>query len=667
LRESKRHVEQDIIRFTAVIFISTIINSNEGDAGDETGSQYSSESYSSRSTTASSTVSYARRGEKNENIKEKTEKIDENKDSDSDSENILTLAKKLDILQASFQKPTSPVLKAPRVETMAERLSKHSSVTRAAAMGKKQRKIVVKSSCKISAPVKNHQESVPGNPQNQREESKLRPTSPSKDKAFQRKPFNKTFIPKERTPTCDTAITDNFSWNTVAPTVQYMQSPVSGFIKKTEAEGSLAAVPSSVPLNDGQLRTLMRIRQKATSSHANHLSSAEFIESISTSISIGEDIKKRLERLKFIDGVPTEDELKEQLIQMQESSTSKLSESRNICNSILGVWKNNIDTHLKLANASSQELYDKEFQKPMKIENIFREEFASKQKGNAIGITGATFLTSLKDGTNVPLKPTAVMLSNARKSPRKMSAEKRLETSCRQYDKAEWKRALLIFKENSWFISLIIHIMSYRKKTPSQKIPTNCYIFLGAVQRVLSFGFKITADTCFSIIDQCIKGSQHRETIVYKILHPVLQCASVRPSAFMSWLKQKEYLPSPKHLSDVKKLSRKAYLRASRKSKSFKHALTNVLPALNEEEGDENMRYPHDAGYHPARPSYKTLLDLKITSPSSCQGNLGGFGIVRKFSVSSISDSGDGDDDGISVFGSEMDFDENFSDFGDAE
>lgn len=659
----------------SVICICTIINSANGDTGDETGSQYSSESSSSRSSTASFTVSRARHGnnsndQKNGNSEEKEDKIVGNKDSDSEGDEKLTLAKKLDLLQTSLQKPNSPVLKAPRVETMTERLSKPSSVTRAVAIEKAQSKNVVKSSRQSILPIKIAHQKVPGNPQNEKEVNKLRPTSPlktvcnSKDKPFQRKPFDIKNIEKVSTLGGDRTTTDNFSRDTIASTIQYTQSPIPGFVQKTEAEGSLATMPSNVPITHGQLRMLARKRQNADHKPVKRLSSAEFVEGISASIYVSEDMKKCLEDPQFILGVPSEEELKEELKQMQESSTSKLLESRDICNSLLGVWKNNIDTHRKLTNTSTQELYDKEFQRPMKIENIFRERFACTHKINKIGITAGTFLTSLNNGTNAPSKPTTVMLSNSRKSPRKVSAEKLLENSCRRYNKSEWKRRLVIFKENNWFISLIVQIMSYRKKNSAQKIPTTCYVFLGAVQRVLTLGFRVTAESCLSIIEQCIEGSQHRENVVYKILHPVLQYAGIRPSEFMSWLKQREFLPSPKHLSDVKKMNRKAYSRASRKFKS-KRASTHLLPALNEDEGEEAVRGPHDAGSYPTRSSCKTLLDLKMKSLGSYQSNLGEF--VRNFSVSSIGDIGDSDDDGTSVFGSEMDFDESFSDFGDEE
>jgi hypothetical protein len=136
--------------------------------------------------------------------------------------------------------------------------------------------------------------------------------------------------------------------------------------------------------------------------------------------------------------------------------------------------------------------------------------------------------------------------------------------------------------------------------------------------------------------------------------------------AFLAWLKQRGALPSPKHLSQVKKLHRKLNARhggpMKRKSKRLSHSMiaSSLLPSLNEDEDEDNRAGSVNMRSHGAQISYLNLHDLKSVSPTS---HPSGIGISRNFSVSSFGDT-DADDDGASIFGSECDFDGTLSEFG---
>ena len=115
---------------------------------------------------------------------------------------------------------------------------------------------------------------------------------------------------------------------------------------------------------------------------------------------------------------------------------------------------------------------------------------------------------------------------------------------------------LNIYRRNVWFIATVLQLYKW-KKTKMKEIPVCCYVFLGAIHRLLELGYDISREMCFLLIEKSIEGECHKNAVVYSILQPALNSIGVNAIGFLDWLKEKRYMPSAKHLDSVKKLKMK--------------------------------------------------------------------------------------------------------------
>ena len=84
-----------------------------------------------------------------------------------------------------------------------------------------------------------------------------------------------------------------------------------------------------------------------------------------------------------------------------------------------------------------------------------------------------------------------------------------------------------------------------------------CYVYLGALRRLLDLNIVIEKDMLYKLIKMCYNHEEHKSVITYNVLHIALASFEIDAIEFINWTKDNGYIPSSKLIEQAKKLQKK--------------------------------------------------------------------------------------------------------------
>ena len=483
---------------------------------------------------------------------------------------------------------------------------------------------------------------------------------------------------------------NNFHKDTIAPTLQYTQSTLIGYVQKRSAMGSLGNIPDTIPLRDRQLLDIANKRSKI------NVNSIKTNEEIVKCLQVPKDDDEIVNRLNNIRGIfgrgkaPTLESFENESKKLTEKVNRSIDSSKKTCMELLDSWKSNLESQVKKVRDNNQNMKESRFEKSLKLNP--KNFISENNKPSRID----TFITATKEddqyfgGFILDRKNFTPSKPRAEPSSSKLTNNFRNNRNNKKdQEKISKKLKIMLYIQHKWFISLLVNFMNYKKKHKSKiKVPPACYIFLGALQRIIDLEVPFNQESMYALIEKTIPSELHRSNIVYSMLQPALDNFGVNEIAFMNYLKLKAIVPSAKHLQIVKKITKKqARMAKSLRKKKLRRApsyrqSSALLPSLREY--DENRAYENENENHKEvaevfpidqqnkdmiipqqkTKSYLNLNDLMSSQKLSDFDQYNNPHTKTRNSIRSEVSSDFGEEASL-VYGSDSEYDDTYSDFGD--
>ena len=104
-----------------------------------------------------------------------------------------------------------------------------------------------------------------------------------------------------------------------------------------------------------------------------------------------------------------------------------------------------------------------------------------------------------------------------------------------------------------WFISLLTKMRDHSRKS-FQRVPLSLYKFLSIVQILLMYGWTITTELFWQILEKTIESQDHKEIIVHRALKAVRDYLEIDVETFMNYLEKNDIQPCSELLAQVREI-----------------------------------------------------------------------------------------------------------------
>lgn len=106
---------------------------------------------------------------------------------------------------------------------------------------------------------------------------------------------------------------------------------------------------------------------------------------------------------------------------------------------------------------------------------------------------------------------------------------------------------------NMWFVSLLTRMRDHVKRT-NHNLPISCCKFLAAMYLLIQYGYEVTHELFYNVLEQTIDKDDHKEIVVHRALKAIRDHIVVDAEVFLDYLNEKTIPPCSELLAQVRQL-----------------------------------------------------------------------------------------------------------------
>ncbi len=116
--------------------------------------------------------------------------------------------------------------------------------------------------------------------------------------------------------------------------------------------------------------------------------------------------------------------------------------------------------------------------------------------------------------------------------------------------------------EAMWFVTLLTRMRDHCKRT-NHPMPASCFKFLSALYMMIQYGFEVTHNLFYEILERTIRDEDHKGIVVHRALRAVREHIRIDAEHFLEYLNSRGIQPCSELLAQVR-LLRQQRTRAER-------------------------------------------------------------------------------------------------------